>query len=371
MSESNIGVIAAERGGFVRAAPLLAELRERTACRVQFIFAGEEYVSHATSELFRDLALPHADVIIGASEGTPAQRLAKVMAGCERLVSTREWGAVVLVGVSHTILGCAIASARSRALVAHVDAGQRAPGMVGRTSLAAQIDRACGVLLAASEPAHNRLLDEGVPEEAVALTGSLGCDAVGQCIERARADNAAARAGLKAKGYALAVIESADNIEHPANLRKLVELLTQVQALFPVALSVHRRLAQRLEAWKSAHRVAELPQLCSVEPRGYVNYLSLLDSARVVLTDVGGVQDEATFLGVPCLTLAEATDRVATVDRGANMLIGLDAGLAVQAVEALVTNEYTPPPRPAAWDGGASARIVDVLVQAAQRKAQA
>jgi UDP-N-acetylglucosamine 2-epimerase (non-hydrolysing) len=371
MSELNIGVIAAQRGGFVRAAPLLAELRERAECQPQFIFAGEEYVSHANSELFRDLGLPYADVIIGASEGTPAQRLAKVMAGCERLATSRKWGALVLVGASHTILGCAVAGARSQALVAHVDAGQRAPGIMGRTSLAAQIDRACGVLPAASVQAHDRLLDEGAPEEAVALSGSLGCDAVGGCIEQARADHAAERAGLTAKRYVLAIIESPDNIEHLANLRKLVELLTQVQAVLPLALSVHRRLVQRLEAWQFAPVVAKLPQVCSIEPRGYVDYLSLLDSARLVLTDVGGVQDEAAFLGVPCLTLAETTDRAATVDSGANMLIGLDAGLAVQAVEALVTNEYAPPPRPAAWDGRASARIVDVLVQAAQRKAQA
>ena len=378
----DIAVIAAERGGFVRAAPLLAELRARAArvgaqhaAPVHFVFAGEEYVSHANSDLFRDLGLPYADVVIGASEGTPAQRLAKVMAGCERLAGARERGAIILVGASHTILGCAVACARSHALVAHAEAGLRAPGIAGRTSLAARIDRACGLLFAPSEQARDQLLDEGASAEAVALTGSLCGDAISRCLDRARADDAPARAGLEPKAYALAVIESPHNIEHLGNLRKLVELLKRVQERLPVALSSHAPLARRLQAWGLAQVVSGLP---SVEPLGYVDYLSLLDSARLVLTDVGEVQEEAAFLGVPCLTVAETTDRAATVDRGGNLLVGLDAGLAVQAVEALVTNEYVAPPfpnpdssgRPAAWDGGASARIAEFLLQAAQRRAQ-
>jgi UDP-N-acetylglucosamine 2-epimerase len=195
-----IAVIAAERGGFVRAAPLVAELSSRPELEVSFIFAGEDYPSHASSEVFRELALPYADVVIAASEGTPAQRLAKVMAGCERFALSGNLAAVVLVGSSPAILGCALASVASVPVVAHADAGLRLPGSAGRTSLAACIDRLSTALMAASEQAHNRLLDEGALEDSVLLTGSLACDPVAQCIERARAAPAAAspaaRAGL-------------------------------------------------------------------------------------------------------------------------------------------------------------------------------
>jgi UDP-N-acetylglucosamine 2-epimerase len=171
MSSLQIAVIAAERGGFVRAAPLLAELRARRECEPRFVFAGEDYVPYAASELFRDLDLPFADAVIGATEGTRAERIAKVMAGCERLAGG-DLGAIVLVGQSHTILGCAIACARAPLVVAHADAGLRAPGISGRTSVAAQIDRAANLLLAASEQAHDQLLDEGMPEQRVALVGT-------------------------------------------------------------------------------------------------------------------------------------------------------------------------------------------------------
>lgn len=369
MNGPKIAVIAAERGGFVRAAPLIAELRERTGCQPHFIFAGEEYVPHASSELFRDLGMPFADAVIGASEGTPAHRLAKVMVGCERAAGNPELGAVVLVGSSHTILACAIACAQAAAVVAHAEAGLRTPGIAGRTSVAAQIDAACGMLLAPSEQAHDRLLDEGADEGSVVLAGSLACDAVAQCIERARAHDAPARAGLERKGFGFAVIEAPDHIEHLANLRKVADILTQAQELLPIALNVHPRLVRRLESWQLAREMAGLPQLVSVEPRGYVDYLALLDSARVVLTDVGGVQDEATFLGVPCLTLGETTDRAATVDSGNNTLIGLDPHRAVQALEAVSGNEYPRPTPPAAWDGRASSRIADALLQAAEGRA--
>ncbi|UCH36028.1 MAG: UDP-N-acetylglucosamine 2-epimerase [Armatimonadota bacterium] len=371
MSALKIAVIAAERAGFVRAAPLLAELRQRSDCEGQFIFAGEEYVPHANSDLFRDVGLPYADVIIGASEGTAGQRLAKVMAGCERLCGSRELGAVVLVGSSNVILGCSVACARADFPVAHADAGLRAPGIAGRTSLAAQIDRLSSALMAASEQAHDQLLDEGAPEESVVLTGSLACDAVARCIERARAEGVVAGAGLEAKGYVFVVVETPENIEHLANLRKLVSLLAMVQDRVPVALSVHQRLVNRLESWQCAETIADLPRLSSVEPSGYAAYLCLLDSARLVLTDVGGVQDEATFLGVPCLTLAKSTDRAATVAHGGNFVVGLNADHALQAVEAVLENDDVEPTMPSGWDGRASERIADALLAAAERKEMA
>jgi UDP-N-acetylglucosamine 2-epimerase (non-hydrolysing) len=368
MSTLNIAVVAAERGGFVRAAPLLAELQARAECRPQFVFAGADYVPYAASELFRDLRLPYADAVIGTSEGTPAERIARTMAVCERLASGTDADAIVLVGQSPTILGCAVACARSPLPVAHADAGLRLPGIAGRTSIAALIDRAASLLPAASEQAHDRLLDEGRGEDTVVLAGSLVGDAIAACLEPARANGAAERAGLEPKDFALAVVESPAIIEHAANLRKLVDLLARVQEELPVAIVVHRRLAQRLEEWELAQIAGELPALSNVEPRGYVEFLSLLDAARLVLTDVGGVQDEATFLGVPVLTLADATDRAATVDCGNNTLVGLDAFAAMQAVVAVVTNGYPRGARPAWWDGAAAARVADALLQRAGKR---
>jgi UDP-N-acetylglucosamine 2-epimerase (non-hydrolysing) len=368
MSTMKVAVIAAERAAFVRAAPLIAELTARREFRLQFIFAGEDYVAHASSELFRDLGLPYADMVIGASEGTVAQRLAKVMVGCERLATTREPEAIILVGSSHVMLGCAVTCAGLNPILTHVDAGLRAPGLAGRTSVAAQIDRACDMLMAASEQAHDRLVDGGAPKDAVVLTGPLVCDAAARCLDAARAENAAQAAGLSAKAYALAIIEAPENVEHLANLRKVADVLTAAQERLPVALVMHPRLVRRLASWDLSDAILDLPQLRPVEPAGYVAYLSLLDSARIVFTDIGGVQDEATFLGVPCLTLAETTDRIATVESGGNLLVGLDLAFALQAVEALVTNEYVPPPLPRAWDGGASGRIADALVRAVAQR---
>jgi UDP-N-acetylglucosamine 2-epimerase (non-hydrolysing) len=364
MSAFNIAVIAAERGGFVRAAPLLAELRARPECDPRFVFAGEDYVPWAASELFHDLGLPYADAVIGASEGTRAERLARVMTGCERFAAAGDLRAIVLVGQSATMLGCAIACARSRAVVAHAEAGLRAPGVSGRTGLAAQMDRACGLLLAASEPAHDRLLNEGAAEERVMLAGTLAADAVARWLKPARESDAPARAGLQRKEFALAVVESPATIENVVNLRKLIDVLARVQEQVPVALCVHRRRSEKLKHWDLAQSVAELPHVGDVEPRGYVEFLSLLDSARLVLTDVGGVQDEATVLGVPCLTLAPATDRAATVVCGNNTLVGLDVEAAGQAVAAVMENRYPQARRLAAWDGRAAERIVDTLLQA-------
>jgi UDP-N-acetylglucosamine 2-epimerase (non-hydrolysing) len=279
------------------------------------------------------------------------------MEAFEPLVDSLQPDVVVVVGDVNGTAACALVAAKGGALVAHVEAGLRSrdwsmPEEVNRVVT----DRVSDYLLAPSPDAVDNLRKEGYREDQVHLVGNVMVDTLLANLPRARDNDAAGRLGLTAGQYGLLTLHRPATVDDPTVLHDLLTALGQVTAQLPLVFPVHPRTRSRLPATLPAGLIA-------IEPAGYLDFLALQAGARLVLTDSGGVQEETTVLGVPCLTLRDNTERPITVTEGTNRVVGRDPRVVVAA--ALETLASPPAPRrPALWDGKAAERIADVLTAA-------
>ncbi|GAA1789067.1 UDP-N-acetylglucosamine 2-epimerase (non-hydrolyzing) [Planosporangium flavigriseum] len=347
--------VAGARPNYMKIKPVLDGLEERGA-RTVLVHTGQHYDESMNDVFFRDLGLRQPDHRLGAGSGSHAVQTARVMTAFEPLVETVAPHAVVVVGDVNSTLACALVGAKAGCVVAHVEAGLRSrdwsmPEEINRVVT----DRVSDLLFAPSSDAVTNLTAEGYRDDQIHLVGNVMIDTLYANLDRALSSDALDRYGVTAGGFGLVTLHRPANVDSPDTLAALLDALRQVATRIPLILPVHPRTASRLES-------AGVPAgLRLVPPAGYLDFLALQASARLVLTDSGGVQEETTALGTPCLTLRDNTERPVTVDEGTNQVVGRDPARIVAAATTVLRD---PPAkrRPALWDGKAGARIADVLL---------
>jgi UDP-N-acetylglucosamine 2-epimerase (non-hydrolysing) len=326
------------------------------------VHTGQHYDPAMSDVFFADLGMRPADHFLGVGSGTQAGQTARVMTAFEPLLGQLAPDAVVVVGDVNSTLGCALVTAKSGALLAHVEAGLRSrdwtmPEEVNRVVT----DRVSDYLFAPSPDAVSNLRAEGHTESQIHLVGNVMVDTLLANMDRALERDVLSRLGLVPGQYGLVTLHRPANVDDPAMLCGLLAALDQVAGMCPLVLPVHPRAA-------SALHDAGLSRVRVIPPAGYLDFLALEASARLVLTDSGGVQEETTVLGVPCLTLRDNTERPITVAEGTNRLAGRSPARIVAAARSVL--ESPPAPRaPALWDGRAGQRIAAVLLAAAAGEA--
>ncbi len=283
------------------------------------------------------------------------------MTAFEPLVEQVRPDVVVVVGDVNSTMACALVTAKSGALLAHVEAGLRSrdwsmPEEINRVVT----DRVSDYLFAPSPDAVANLRAEGHREDQIYLAGNVMADTLAANLDRALSGGTLAGLGLVAGGYGLVTLHRPANVDDPAALAALLGALDAIARLCPLVLPAHPRLAGRLHTAERTGRVRIIPAA------GYLDFIALEASARLVLTDSGGVQEETTVLGVPCLTLRDNTERPVTLTEGTNQLVGRDPEQIVAAARRVLAD---PPParRPALWDGRAGQRIATALLADAGR----
>ena len=362
-------VIAGARPNFMKVAPILFALREAGEDGV-LVHTGQHYDARMSDAFFQDLGLPEPDFHLGVGSGSHAQQTARVMEAFEPvLLQTRpDW--VVVVGDVNSTLACALVASKLKeevgCRIAHVEAGLRSadwrmPEEVNRVLT----DRVADLLLTPSHDALPNLVAEGIPEERVAFVGNVMIDTLFAQLPKARALDLPGQLGVERAEYVVATLHRPSNVDDPDALRAVLEALARVSKRLPVVLPLHPRTNKRAEAF-GLDRL--LSKLCVLEPLGYTEMLSLTDGAAVVLTDSGGLQEETTALGVPCVTLREQTERPVTIEEGTNRLAPwpLSVEGVIQAFEAaLAMGRSVPGTRcPDGWDGKAAERVVAELRRA-------
>jgi UDP-N-acetylglucosamine 2-epimerase (non-hydrolysing) len=350
-----IHLIAGARPNFIKIKPVLDALEERGA-GVSLVHTGQHYDAAMNDVFFDDLNLRRPDHFLGAGSGSHAAQTARVMVAFEELVEREPADAVVVVGDVNSTLACALVGAKAGAVVAHVEAGLRSrdwamPEEVNRMVA----DRVSDLLFAPSPDAVDNLRAEGYFADQIHLVGNVMIDSLFANLDRAVNSDVLHRHGLTPGGYGLVTLHRPSNVDDPATLAGLLSALGQVAQRLPLLWPVHPRTSARLAA-------AGLPAgVRLIDPAGYLDFVGLQASARLVLTDSGGVQEETTALGTACLTLRENTERPITVDQGTNRVVGVQPERIVAA--ALETLDSPPEKRcPALWDGRAGVRIADALV---------
>ncbi len=320
------------------------------------VHTGQHYDETLSGRFLRDLGLPQPAHCLEVGSGSHAAQTARILERIEPVLEAEKPAAVLVVGDVNSTLGAALVAAKMGIPVVHVEAGLRSfdrtmPEEINRLA----VDAISDLLLASEESGMRNLRAEGIPESRMRLVGNLMIDSLKGNLARARAADVPGKFGISG-AYGVVTLHRAGNVDEPARLAELLETLEVIARRQPLYFPVHPRTRSRLE--QAGLSVSERIHL--LEPLGYVEFLGLVAGAAVVLTDSGGIQEETTVLGVPCLTLRDNTERPATVEQGTNVLAGTRRETILAAWAGLDWDRRLRRV-PEGWDGLAAGRVVEAL----------
>ena len=350
--------VVGARPNFMKMAPVILESRRRGLQQI-CIHTGQHYDAQMSDVFFDDLGLPQPDVYLGAGSGSHAQQTARIMTAFEPVCLERKPHLVVVGGDVNSTLACALTATKLLIPVAHVEAGLRSFDR----SMPEEINRVLtdhvASLLFTTEPSGNEnLLREGIPQECIHFVGNSMIDSLRLHLDQALADAPWSRFAVEPGGYGLVTLHRPANVDDFNALSEIGLALQEIASEFPVLFPVHPRTRERIT--QSQH---DWSPVRFVEPLGYLEFLGLMAKARLVLTDSGGIQEETTALGVPCVTIRPNTERPITIECGTNQLSGVKRKDIVAATRVALSRSRSELPLPPLWDGQAARRILDVIEQ--------
>src|SRR6266404_4347205 len=360
-------IVAGARPNFMKVAPIVAAMkRRRDRFQTLLVHTGQHYDEAMSSAFFRDLDLPGPDVYLGVGSASHAQQTAAIMQAFEPVVIQEKPDWVIVVGDVNSTLACALVSVQLGIRVAHVEAGLRSrdrtmPEDINRLLT----DQIAELLLTPSPDADQNLRAEGIPPERIKLVGNVMIDSLLSQLDRAKQSTARAALGLTEKEYAVLTLHRPSNVDDTAAFRRIIEALEEIARRLPIVFPAHPRTRKMIAELGLTERVVKIKGLLVIDPVGYLDFLQLLMGARLVLTDSGGIQEETTVLGIPCVTLRENTERPITVEIGTNIIAGTTPAQIVKAaLDALDPPAGKAAPRvPPLWDGHTADRILDALIE--------
>ena len=379
---TKVMLVAGARPNYMKIAPIWWAMHEDGAERFEpvLVHTGQHYDDSMSGAFFRDLGLPEPAINLGVGSGSHAVQTAKVMAGFEQVLLAERPRAVVVVGDVNSTAACALVTAKIdlgdngrpvRPLLAHVEAGLRSrdrdmPEEVNRVVADALSD----LLFTTCRDATDNLLGEGLARERIHFVGNPMIDSLRRSLAGADTCGALAALGLERRPFGLCTLHRPSNVDHADALQVLLDTLAEIAADVPVVLPLHPRTRARIAAFGFGERIASLGPpargvpargLVAIEPLSYLAMLQAMRAASFVLTDSGGIQEETTALGVPCVTLRENTERPVTISEGTNVLAGVERGAILAALAEARAKAANGARIPELWDGRAGERIVAVL----------
>lgn len=354
-------VVVGARPNFMKAASILPAARD-AGLSTRLVHTGQHYDRDLSRVFFDELELDEPDASLGVGSGTHAGQTARVMLEFERVLDEIRPGIVLVVGDVNSTLACGLVAIKERYPVAHVEAGLRCydpwmPEEVNRRLT----DHLSTYLFTTSADADENLSAEGIDPSRVHLVGNTMIDTLLRFRDRANERKTAERLGVGQGPYIVLTLHRPDNVDDLGDLARILDAAIVTSRIAPLVFPVHPRTRRRLEESALGVRLAEEPGIHITDPLGYLDFISLIDGASLVMTDSGGLQEETTVLGVPCLTLRPSTERPVTVTQGTNKVVGTDPEVIVEETLAILGGGPVAPATPDLWDGHAGRRIAAVL----------
>ena len=369
--------VVGARPNFMKMAPLLAAFaRARALPRAVLVHTGQHYDASMSDRLFADLGLPQPDLNLGVGSGTHAVQTAEIMRRFEPVLEQYQPAAVIVVGDVNSTLACSLVAVKKGVPVVHVEAGLRSfdrsmPEEVNRVLT----DQVADLLFTTERSAAANLAREGIPSERIRFVGNVMIDSLHAHLPRAAPPEATLRRagidpakllpqGRQTRGedsaFGFVTLHRPANVDRPEPFRECLEILRAVGAKLPLVCALHPRTRGNAERFGLAS-LLDAPSIAVLPPQGYLETLGLMAKAAVVLTDSGGIQEETTALGVPCLTMRDTTERPITVDEGTNTIVGRDAALTLRLVDETLAGGGKRGRMPELWDGRAAERVAQGL----------
>jgi UDP-N-acetylglucosamine 2-epimerase (non-hydrolysing) len=352
--------VVGARPNFMKVAPVMEALRGDDRLRQVLINTGQHYDESMAGGFLRELQLPTPDRDLGVGSASHAVQTAKVMIAFEEICLAERPDMVVVVGDVNSTMAASLVAAKLVIPIAHVEAGLRSrdkymPEEVNRIVT----DRLADLLLTPSRDADENLRAEGTPEERIHFVGNVMIDTLYRHLPLATLDRVSDRIPVNGRPYAVLTLHRPSNVDEPETFRSILGAIQHVASRMPVVFPVHPRTRNRLSEFALEDGLAGV---ILTEPLGYIDFLALTSHASLILTDSGGLQEESTALGIPCLTLRENTERPVTVTEGTNRVVGTRTENIVAGVEQVFAS-VTPKRTPELWDGHTAGRIAAVLTR--------
>ena len=362
-----VNVVGA-RPNFMKIAPVIAEMHRR-ADRIHplLVHTGQHYDESMSDSFFEDLEMPLPDINLEVGSASHAQQTARIMSAFERVILEHKPHWIVVVGDVNSTMAATLVASKMGVRVAHVEAGLRSrdrtmPEEVNRLVTDALAD----LLLTPSRDADQNLLHEGVAPEKIRFVGNVMIDTLHRSLDRSRNSAVIERCGVQRGAFCAMTLHRPSNVDSRETLAGILDALDVIQRQIPIVFPVHPRTRARLEEFSLMEAAARQKNLLLREPLGYLDFLQLYSNSRLVLTDSGGIQEETTALGIPCLTLRHNTERPITVTEGTNRLVGSDPEVIKREALAALEGHGAAGRVPELWDGRAAGRIVDAIEEASQ-----
>jgi len=355
--------VCGARPNFMKIAPLTRAFAARPGFTHRIVHTGQHYDEAMSKAFFDDLHLPRPDVNLEVGSASHAVQTALIMQRFEPVVLQERPDAVLVVGDVNSTIACALVAVKLLVPVIHVEAGLRSFDRTMPEEINRLLTDAVSELLFVTEPAGVRNLErEGIPAAKIHLVGNVMIDTLRAHQALAEQSRILDTLRLAPQSYGVLTLHRPATVDHPDVLAGVLDALAEVQRTLPLVFPVHPRTRGNLERTGLLTRVQQMPGLRLTEPLGYLDFLKLMSHARVVLTDSGGIQEETTVLGVPCLTLRENTERPITIEQGTNELVGMNPANILDGFRRVLAGRR-PARIPELWDGRAAERIADVLVR--------
>jgi len=371
MSVVTVDLVAAARPNFMKVAPLYkAMMKDGGSMSPRLIHTGQHYDENMSGAFFRDLELPEPYVHLGVGSGSHAEQTGRVMIAYEDFCMKDRPDWTVVVGDVNSTMACALAAKKLLIPIAHLEAGLRSRDVTMPEEINRIVtDTIADLLWTHSEDADENLEREGVSKQRIHRVGNIMIDTLEMMRPKFELGGLRKKLGLEKKPYIVVTLHRPSNVDDRAKLEELTEMLVSIAGKLRLIFPVHPRTRERLLSyglWESLNKARDISLL---EPVGYVDFMSLVFQSSGVLTDSGGIQEETTYLGIPCLTLRSTTERPITVEIGTNRLVKpIDV---LPSIERIIRKQWPRGRKPDLWDGKTAARVLASLGEAINQRCRA
>ena len=355
--------VVGTRPNFIKIAPLIKEMDRHPQIKRLLVHTGQHYDAAMSKSFFDDLEIPKPDINLGIGSASDATQTANIMMALEPVILKEKPDLVVVVGDVNSTMAAALAAAKCGIKIAHVESGLRSfdrsmPEEINRTIT----DHLSDFLFTTEESGNKNLINEGIGRNCIFFVGNVMIDTLLGHKEKAKKSKILQKLKLGKNNYAVLTLHRPSNVDGKDSLIYILDILNEIQKKIKIVFPIHPRTLKNLKHYNLLKNIKNRKNIILTEPLGYLDFLSLMDNSKLVLTDSGGIQEETTVLGVPCITLRNNTERPVTLEHGTNMAVSTDRGKIINAFEKAVKGVNFKAKTPKFWDGSAAKRIVAIIL---------